>query len=193
MREGSVRDYYDGYPERALERPLALTGFFGAGVSRIGNALTSRTGLPGIELLRWVEHRAGCSLSELTLRAGEQAVTALEDALLLKALAERPAGVLMLGDATLMSAENRKAVLEGATLVYLRAQLDALYAGIARDLEASPGCYPAFLLGAPSSPAELLPLFHKRALGYECADVIIDIDERSVTSVATELKERFSL
>lgn len=187
------RDYYDAYPARSLERPLALTGFLGAGVARVGNALATRTGLPAIELLRWVEHRAGCSVSELVLREGEQALIALEGELLPKALAERPAGILILGDATLMSAENRKAVLEGATLVYLRARLDSLREGIARDLELSPGCYPAFLGGAPASASELLPLFHKRSLGYECADLTIDVDERSVTSVALELRRRFSL
>lgn len=188
-----MRDYYDVHPERALERPLALTGFMGAGVSRVGNALSTRTGLPAIELQRWVEHTAGCSVSELVLTRGEAALTALEDELLPKALKERPAGILVLGDATLTSAENRKAVLEGATLVYLRAQLDSLKDGIARDLEASPGCYPAFLTSPPSSAAELLPLFHKRSLGYECADVVIDVDDRSVTSVVEELRQRFSL
>lgn len=188
-----VRDYYDVYPERPLERPLALTGFMGAGVSRIGSALSSRTGLPAIDLARWVEHKAGCSISELVLTKGEAALTALEDELLPKALAERPAGILMLGDATLTTAENRKAVLEGATLVYLRAQLDSLKDGIARDLEAFPGCIPAFMTGPPSSAAELLPLFHKRSLGYECADVVIDIDDRSVANVVEELRRRFSI
>lgn len=188
-----MRDYYDVHPEQALERPLALTGFMGAGVSRIGSALSTRTGLPAIDLRRWVEHRAGCSVSELTLTKGELAVTELENELLPKALAERPAAILMLGDATLLSAENRKAVLEGATLVYLRAQLPALKDGIVRDLEAFPGCYPPFMTGAPTSAAELLPLFNKRSLGYECADVTIDIDDRSANSVVEELRQRFSL
>lgn len=187
------RDYYDVYPARPLERPLALTGFLGAGVSRIGQALSSRTGLPAIDLLRWVEHRAGCSVSALVLEKGEATLSSLEAELLPKALRERPAGVLMLGDATLMSAENRKAVLEGATLVYLRARLDWLFDGIVRDLEASPGCHPAFLMGAPSSASELLPLFHKRSLGYECADFVIDVDDRSVTSVVNELRRKYSL
>lgn len=188
-----MRDYYDVHPEHVLERPLALTGFMGAGVSRIGSALSSRTGLPSIDLSRWVEHKAGCSLSELTLMKGEDAVRELESELLPKALAERPAAILMLGDATLLSPENRKAVLEGATLVYLRAQLDALKDGIVRDLEAFPGCYPEFLTAGPSSSSELLPLFHKRSLGYECADVTLDIDERSVSSVVDELRRTFSL
>lgn len=188
-----VRDYYDIHPQHTLERPLALTGFMGAGVSRVGTALATRTGLPAIDLMRWVEHKAGCSISELVLMSGEPALRALEDELLPKALAERPAGVLMLGDATLVRAENRKAVLEGGTLVYLRAQLDVLRDGIARDLEVFPGSIPAFMIEGPSSAAELLPLFHKRSVGYECADVIIDIDDRSLMSVVDELRQRFSL
>lgn len=188
-----MRDYYDVYPERVLEKPLALAGFMGAGVQRIGNALSTRTGLPAIDLMRWVEHSAGCSISELTLEKGHEAVAALESELLPRALAERPAAILALGDGTLLTPENRKAVLEGATLVYLRAQLDALMGGISRDLESFPGCYPSFMTGGPTSASELLPLFHRRSLGYECADVIIDIDDRSVTSIVEELKKRFSL
>jgi XRE family transcriptional regulator, aerobic/anaerobic benzoate catabolism transcriptional regulator len=188
-----MRDYYDVYPANLLDKPLALTGFYGAGVQRVGTSLSTRTGLPGIDLDRWIEHEAGCSLSEMHLTRPAEEHPRLERLLLKRALQERPAGVIMLGEGTLADEENRRLVLEGATLVYLRAQLPWLLAGIVEELQASPGCLPTFLYGAPGSASELLPYFHKRAPGYEAAHLVIDVDSRATGTVVQELKQRFKI
>ena len=41
-----MEGYYDPYPQVSLERPVALTGFFGAQVEQVAHALSARTGVP---------------------------------------------------------------------------------------------------------------------------------------------------
>ena len=48
--------YYDPYPTHQLEKPLCLVGFMGSEIHMVGYFLSSMTGLPFIELDKWIEH-----------------------------------------------------------------------------------------------------------------------------------------
>ncbi|MGB1699800.1 MAG: shikimate kinase, partial [Nannocystaceae bacterium] len=116
--------YYSHHATRALTRPAALVGFIGSGIGAVGHAVTARTGIPLVDLLRWVEHARGKSIANLVLHDGECALRDEERAGLAHALKGRPHPLLVLGHGTLLSPTNRSLLAEAeAKLVYLRAPL----------------------------------------------------------------------
>jgi shikimate kinase len=179
--------YYDYAPTIALGRPLALTGFMGAGVVDVASSLSTRTGLSLIEIPRWAEHTAGKSLSHVVLREGEKKLRALERDAVLRALRDRPFGILALGDGTLLDDEARELLRRNATIVYLRRDLSTLFRQVRTELNQSPGCYPEWMLSPPTDEEALAPLFDKRRPGYETAHVIIDAGTRGSTALAEEI------
>jgi shikimate kinase len=179
--------YYDYAPTVALERPLALTGFMGAGIIEVASSLSTRTGLNLIEIPRWAEHTAGKSLSHVYLREGEGRLRALERGAVQRALRDRPFGILVLGDGTLLDDETRELLRKNTTLVYLRRNLSTLFQQVRTDLLQSPGCYPAWMMSPPADEDALAPLFERCRPGYESAHVTIDAGTRSSTTLAEEL------
>ena len=63
----------------AHTRPIAVTGFMGAGKSTVGRLLAQRLGRPFADADAGVERRAGCSVRALWERDGEAAFRALEE------------------------------------------------------------------------------------------------------------------
>ena len=66
-------------PLEALERPIAVAGFMGAGKTTVGRLLAQRLGRPFADADAEVERRAGCSVRALFERDGEAAFRALEE------------------------------------------------------------------------------------------------------------------
>lgn len=93
--------YYEHAPTVVLTRPLAFVGLPGSGAEEISRRVALLTGLPWAALDRGVEHRAGCSLDGLILRAGEDARLAHEREVLPALLRQPMPPVLALGDTTL--------------------------------------------------------------------------------------------
>ena len=62
-----MQGYYDNHLSFVPEKPIALIGFPGAEVPRIARAISMSTGLPLIELDRWIEHESGKSIPQLIL------------------------------------------------------------------------------------------------------------------------------
>lgn len=180
-------DYYDYTPTVFLERPVALTGFLGGKLGHVGSMIAQRTGLSLIDLPRWVEHEAGRSLSELVLLDGEGALRAIEARLLRRALDDRPAGIIALGDGTLLDPDNRRLVQEKARLVYLKADLDDALRCIRAHLRESPGELPDFVLNEPESVQALRPLFEARREGYEGAEVVLEVSGKHPNRIAEEI------
>jgi len=163
-------DYYDYGPRVALERPIVLTGFMGAGVSHTGHALSSVLGLPYIELDRRIEHHAGMSLAQLQLSRGERARRDLEATLLVDAVAERPMGVIALGDGALLRADSLAWVTSKACLVYLERPEDYLFTQIARELGEQPARYPELAARAGTADeTHLRTMLGERKPGYQAA------------------------
>ena len=119
--------YYDGHPLVTLTRHIALAGLVTADTARIGHQLASLTGLTLIDLDRQIEHEAGRSVWEVILEEGAASYRLFENQCLDRALADRPYGVLVLGDGTLLDDENRRLVADQTTLVALERDLPNCY------------------------------------------------------------------
>ena len=119
----ALSNYYEHGPLVLLQRPVVLIGFLGVDQHGLGRDLAALSGLPLVEVDRWIEHEAGQSLVSLVQTQGIEALRQLEDRFLAQALTSRPPGIVVLGDGALIKEANLQQVLDKATLVYLKLSL----------------------------------------------------------------------
>ena len=171
-----MSNYYDPGPLILLQRPVSLIGFPGVDQHGLGRDLAALSGLPLIEVDRWIEHEAGQSLGALVQTRGLAALRQLEDRFLDRALAARPPGVLVLGDGALLKEANCRRVVAETTLVYLKLALASAYWKLRQQaLEKARRPHP-LLLQAPENMAQLKPLLAQRQAGFEQAHLTLDMD-----------------
>ncbi|MBL8619129.1 MAG: hypothetical protein JNM72_26180 [Deltaproteobacteria bacterium] len=179
--------YYGYAPLLQLERPVVVIGPPGAGTVAVCNALVSVTGLPFIDLMRRVEHDAGKSAAHIQLREGERMLRAREAALLLRALDERPAGLIACGAWAWSSAEVRRELKARAQTVRLRRPLPALVDGLIEELRRSPASEPAFMGRQPVTSARLRALLAELEPAQATAALHVEIGELHATRAAAVL------
>ena len=180
--------YYDYDPILSLQRPIALTGFIGSGADGLGQAFSQRTGVPLVELDRWVEHRLGCSLSASALTGGEAPQRRAERELLPRALEEKPCPVIVLGDGTLLDKKLLALVRANTWLVYLRVPFDVAFADLQQERVPRTSLYP-WLGHRPTDVKDVWPVFEPRMVGYEAAHRIIDRGDLSAIKASQILMD----
>ena len=114
-----------------IRRTIVLVGLMGAGKSCIGRRLATRLEMPFVDADREIEEAAGCSISEIFERHGEQAFRDGERRVILRLL-EGPTCVLATGGGAFMDPRTRQAVRQRAISIWLRADLDLLTRRVAR-------------------------------------------------------------
>ncbi len=181
----ALSNYYEHGPLVLLQRPIALIGFLGVDQHGLGRDLAALSGLPLVEVDRWIEHEAGQSLVALVQTQGLAALRQLEDRFLAQALAARPPGIVVLGDGALIKEANLRQVLDKATLVYLKLSLAATYWKLRHQAVG-----PHLLLQPPESTAELRPLLAERQAGFDQAHVVLDLDEMTPEAVLRHLLDK---
>lgn len=182
----SLSNYYEYGPLVLLQRPVALIGFLGVDQHGLGRDLAALSGLPLIEVDRWIEHEAGQSLVSLVQTQGIEALRQLEDRFLAQALATRPPGIVVLGDGALIKEANLRQVLDKATLVYLKLSLASTYWKLRHQ---AVGSHP-LLLQPPESTGELRPLLAERQGGFDQAHVTLDMDEMTPEAALRHLLDK---
>lgn len=168
-------DYYEQSPLVDLERPVALLGWLSAITRQVGHRIASLAGLPIADLDRLVEHDAGCSVAQLLSEKGEPAYRQLEGERLESALRDRPPGILILGDGTLLDDANLSRVRERASLVALDLDLPGLFWQV-RRLSADPvagSWHPVW--PTPDRLDDLRPFYDRRRGLFAEADFLVDV------------------
>jgi shikimate kinase len=165
--------YYDPHPTLDLACPLTLIGFVGSGAGRVGHGLAARTGLPLADLARDVEARVGMSRARILLEQGRSALRRLEADALRRALASKPSGIVVLGDAALLDPDSRQLVREDSHLVYIERPLAVLHQRVIQQCREAPGSIPEFMLAPPLHPSLLEPMLEERRPGYGDARTIL--------------------
>ncbi|OZB71513.1 MAG: shikimate kinase, partial [Thiomonas sp. 13-64-67] len=97
----------------------------GAGKTTVGRTLAQRVGLRFIDSDHEIEREQGCTISALFSRLGEAGFRDIE-ARAIDALTQLEGIVLATGGGAVLRPENRKALHERGTVVYLRASPDDL-------------------------------------------------------------------
>jgi len=157
---------------------IALTGFMGCGKTTVGRALALRTGLPFLDLDRYIEEVSGKRVSEIFSESGEKAFRDLESSSLAEILASRPALVLALGGGTILREENVGLLKEHSLVIYLKASFEVLESRLSGTGHIRP-----LLDGHPVR--ELiegrLPIYEK------VADIVIDTDRMTPDEVIMKI------
>ena len=169
-----------------LRRTVALVGMMGAGKSSVGRRLAARLNAEFRDADSEIELAAGCSVSEIFARYGEQAFRDGERKVIGRLLQEPP-HVLATGGGAFIDEATRTEIGACAISVWLRAPLDILVERVGRR-ETRP-------LLRDGDPREILErLLKLREPFYAMADVTVDSEEGphngSVERILVELDER---
>lgn len=161
-------------------RSIVLIGMMGAGKTHVGRRLARQTGLPFVDADDEIELAAGCTIPEMFEKYGEPAFRDGEVRVIQRLLDGGPQ-ILSTGGGAFMSAETRETVARQGVSVWLRAELDILYARTRRRKDRP-------LLQTDDPKATLRALLDAREPVYGQADVIIDTgDETGDTTARTVL------
>lgn len=119
------------------KRPLLLSGFMATGKSTLGAALAARYGVPFVDTDDVVAREARASVADLWAREGEAAFREREARTIERLLDEPGPRVIALGGGAMTNVALRRAALERAILVTLRASPRTILAR-AGDLTSRP-------------------------------------------------------
>lgn len=117
--------------ERLGGRPLVLVGMMGAGKTTVGRRLASRLGRQFIDSDEEIEKAAQMTIPEIFEQRGEAEFRNGETRVISRLLKERDI-VLATGGGAFVNAETRVLVKEEAVSVWLKAELDVLFARVSR-------------------------------------------------------------
>jgi len=168
------------------ENRIFLIGLMGAGKTTVGRALAQRSGLRFVDSDHEIEQEQGCSIAALFSRVGEAGFRDIE-ARAIDALTQRDGIVLATGGGAVLRAENRKALRERGTVVYLRASPDDLAHRLRHDRSRP-------LLQQGDARAKLHELFRVRDPLYrETAHFVIDTGRPSAALLANMVQMQLEL
>lgn len=152
-----------------LRTPIVLVGMMGAGKSHVGSALARQLDLEFFDSDKLVEERAGCSVSEIFERFGEEKFRESEKNVILNLL-NGPPCVVATGGGAIANEETLHAIKEKSLSVWLNPDIDIL-------VERVDGRGGRPLLDGQSPKEKLSELLDKRKAMYAQADITLDIHE----------------
>ena len=159
---------------------IFLVGMMGAGKTTIGKALARHLGRDFVDTDKVLVERTGVPVATIFEIEGEAGFRRREHA----ALAEVAAGdnkVVATGGGVVLAAENREAMRNAGTVVYLRARLESLWERTRHD-----GTRP--LLSTPDPRATLAALLAEREPLYrEAAHVVVETGSQSPQTVVSRI------
>lgn len=163
---------------------IALIGYRGTGKSHVGRLLAKRLDWLLFDTDAEVEAKAEQPISQIFAEQGETPFRDLEVAVVTD-LAQRDQAVLSLGGGAVLREENRQAIQATCTTVWLTATADTILTRISGD-STSGDRRPSLTDQAPLQ--EIITLLEIREPIYrECANLIIDTENRSPESIVEEI------
>ena len=164
---------------------IFLVGLMGAGKTSVGKLLARRMGKTFCDCDHEIERGTGVRIPVIFEIEGEAGFRARERRMLAE-LAERSNIVLATGGGAVLSEENRSALAQHGTVVYLRASPQDLWQRTRHDRNRP-------LLQTPNPLARLTDLFNERDPLYrELADLIVDTGSQSVSALAHRLEQKLA-
>ena len=110
-----------------LTKPIVMVGLMGAGKTSVGRALARHLGIPFIDSDKEIEKAAGCSVVDIFSMYGEQEFRRVEEKVIERIIDTPPLiKVISTGEGAFITESVRQTVLEKATTIWLKADLDLL-------------------------------------------------------------------
>jgi shikimate kinase len=152
-----------------LRRTIALVGMMGAGKSSVGRRLAAKLDVPFRDADSEIEMAAGCSITEIFSRYGEEAFRDGERKVIARLLREPP-HVLATGGGAFIDDGTRADIGARATSVWLRAPVELLMTRVGRR-----ETRPMLRDGDPRETMERLLLVREPV--YATADIAVDSED----------------
>lgn len=162
---------------------IFLVGLMGAGKTTIGKLLAKRLKKTFIDTDHEIEHRTGVRIPLIFELEGEAGFRDRE-ATLIRELTQRQDIILATGGGAILRAENRAALAQNGTVIYLNAKVEDLWLRTQHDKNRP-------LLQTSNPKAKLTELFVQRDPLYrEIADIVITSGQHNVQHAAREVERR---
>ena len=159
---------------------IFLVGMMGAGKSTIGKALARHLGREFVDSDRVLAERTGVAVATIFEIEGEGGFRRRE-AMVIAELAKGEDRVVATGGGSILAAENRHAMRESGTVVYLRARVESLWERTRHDTSRP-------LLATPDPRAKLQALLAEREPLYrEAAHVTVDTGSQGTQTVVKRI------
>jgi len=181
-----------GSPTDASGSPLrlALIGYRGSGKTTVARQLALALGWDWVDADVEIELRAGKSIAAIFADDGEAVFRDLE-AEILADLLSRERVVVAAGGGAVLREANRRALVERACVVWLRASVETILDRVAQDATTARRRPNLTTAGGPSEVVELLR--QREPLYRQCANLEIDTEDKSPIEIAGEIIDRLQL
>ena len=164
---------------------LFLVGLMGAGKTTVGKLLAKHVGKLFIDSDHEIERRTGVKVHLIFELEGEAGFRARETAVI-DELTQQENIVLATGGGAILYAENREALHNRGTVIYLRANVEDLWRRTRHDKNRP-------LLQTENPRARLQQLLNQRDPLYrETAHVVIDTGEQNVQKLVRQLEKELA-
>ena len=158
-----------------LHKSIVLIGLMGSGKSSIGRRLSEKIEVPFVDSDEEIEVAAGMSISEIFESFGETYFRDGEERVMKRILKGKPK-VIATGGGTFMSESNRILIKQKGISVWLKADLDTLWARV-QSKDTRP------LLKGNNPKLIMKSLLENRNSTYEEADLVVH-SKRNITQLA---------
>ena len=163
-------------------RNIVLIGFMGSGKTTLGLKLSYLLRMPVEDTDKLIERQEGRSITQIFADDGESYFRELETELLRKCREQKYERILSVGGGTPVNPVNRSLLHQCGTVVYLRVSPEVVYERLKNDTTRP-------LLQCEDPLTRIRELLEIRDKIYaECADIILDVDNRHSDELAEELQ-----
>lgn len=162
---------------------IALIGLMGAGKSTVGKELSMKMSLPFVDTDEWITHESKLSIPDIFRGFGEAEFRRMESHAL-KSIDMQFSGdvVCSTGGGIVLGSDARN-ILKTWRVVFLRATVDTLLTRLRKEADGRP-----LLKNGEDFETRLRGLLDQRKPLYqELANVIIDVDGRSITNIVEDI------
>jgi shikimate kinase len=159
---------------------IFLVGMMGAGKTTVGRALALRMKRPFVDTDRVLVERTGVPVATVFEIEGEDGFRKRESAVL-REVCEEQGQVVATGGGIVLAEENRRAMRESGTVVYLRARLESLWERTRQDASRP-------LLATPDPRGRLAELLRQREPLYrDAAHVVVESGSQSASTLVNRV------
>lgn len=169
-----------------VEYSIVLIGFMGTGKSTIAKVLSKRLNLKLIDTDKCIEENTEMTIPEIFERYGEKGFRDIE-ADIIKDLKDKKEKIISCGGGVCLRDENIKNLKENHKVILLEAGAEVILNRIKDDSNRP-------ILKGKTDIYSIEKIMNIRKPSYRnCADIIIDTDEKCVERVVDEIIKRLEL
>lgn len=171
-----------------MKQNIIFIGFMGAGKTSVGTAYAQKHGCRLLDTDQLIETRAGMRISDIFAVQGEEAFRKTEtktlDALLEETKESAERCVISTGGGLPLREENRERLKKLGRVIYLRIQPETVIERLKGDTTRP-------LLAGDRPEEKVRELLSQRSALYEAgADIVVDVDGKSIRAIMAELEEQ---